>query len=222
MTLLTFILGFVAFTIFVGALWFAGRADFVRSIIANEEAWNEVNDFHEELINFANSDGRNDRAYASMLDRSYAVEVALGIDNIVHGVRIGTYHLQGAPLLPLAIQELRGRFGYDGYAGQGSEIASAIQNTLIRHKGWRKRLDADLRSEADSVLRCIAKGWTALVAIPISILVAFGILSQQSRRRLTESLVFRILSLLLAFASLILTYLANRQAIHATVLQLVG
>ena len=168
-------------------------------------------------------DNGDRNCYSRLLLSSHEVEITLGRDNIVYGVRIGPYHLQNAPLLPLAIRELDGRFGYGGYLNTGSEIAAAIESTLIRHIGRRQARSKNLRSDYDNLIKCIILGWNMFVSIPISILQAFGIMNESKGNKIRDSIFFRLWSLisaLVAVIGVIIAYLADRDAIHGTINQI--
>ena len=149
------------------------------------------------------------------------VEAALGWDNYVVGVRVGLYVLNNAPILPIAVQEMRREYNDgSGFRDRGGDIADAVQTVLFRHLGRRKEMEAALQVRAGSFGSCLATGWASLAGIPISILSAFGLLDARKARAARQSVLFRVWSLVTALATVAgptFAYLADREKIDATI-----
>jgi hypothetical protein len=216
--LLTSFLAFVVILLALAVLSFIGRALLIRALMENEEKALLVRDFHQDLVAYADSSGQNGDAFQRLVMSSPAVESALGWDNIVHGVRVGVYLLNNAPLLPLAIQEMRREYGDGLWDRRGNEIADNVQTILFRHLGRRsQRLDR-IQKQATSFGSCLAVGWSTLAALPITVLTAFGLLKRSKADKARNSLLFRLWNFLLALAAIsgpLFAYLADRDKIDA-------
>lgn len=205
-------------------LWVSGRIDLVKAHRDNNEAHQLVSRFHESLATYANSEGQNSTAFGDLLRHTSEVEQRLGYDNVVNGVQMGHYLLNGAPILPLAIHEMRRNFGDFVFRQDGGRIAAALENVLLRHLGKREAYGRDLAKQADSVAACILQGWSLIAALPISVLRAFDLVSARRSERIRSSLLFRlwrfVLALVIAVATLAgptLAYLADKDAIEAEI-----
>jgi hypothetical protein len=98
----------------------------------------------------------------------------LGLDNVVYNVRINFTIYNNVFAVPMLIEALQHAMGQWGRDRETQITANAIQNALIRHGGRRDDRVQSLHKRANSPLLCIADGWKALVALPISFLRAFG------------------------------------------------
>lgn len=197
-----------------------GKSRFNFEIIENRKAAELVSEFHQDVVKFANSDGEDASAFRQLTFKSSAVEVALGLDILVSGVQVGRYMLSAAPILPLAIQEMRSNLGDHLFRSDGMKAADALQTVLFRHLGRRQQLATKLTENANSWLKCIALGWTTIAALPISVLEAFGILSKRRGESARRSLIFHFWSLLLALATIsgpIVSYLSATKAVDEAV-----
>lgn len=204
-------------TVFV-LLAIIGRVALVREYNENARLSQLVGEYHGDLVKYVNSNGADQQAFKRLSMSTSAVEQALGWDNIVTGVNIGTYMLNGVPLLPLALHEMRREFnsGYSFHSGR--EIADVIQTVLFRHGGRREQTAHGTQSRMDSVFSCVAAGWTIVAALPLSILALSGLLSTGRADAARESILFKLWRLLLALAALsspFLAYLADREKIDA-------
>lgn len=218
--LLTLLVAVAALGGVLAILFGVGRHRINSAISENEKAGVLVKEFHQDLVQFANSHGQDQGAYTRLSFKSSSVEKALGYDNYVSGVRIGHYQLQGAPLLPLAIQEMRRQLGDYLWNKDGLAAADIVQTTLYRHLGRRQQIAESLAQEANSFRSCVAWGWSLVAAIPIAILESFGLLTPNGGRAVRQSLLFRLWSLLLAlaaFAGPVIGYLADRDKVDATI-----
>ncbi|QJU56829.1 hypothetical protein HL653_02625 [Sphingomonas sp. AP4-R1] len=219
--ILTVMAATVALAFVLLALAFIGRISFVRAIAENERRAQTVADFHSELVIYANSQGADQAAFRRLSMQSTALEAALGWDNIVSGVRIGMYMLNGARLFPLALQEMRREYGDGiGWRDRGGEIADAAQTVLFRHLGRRLERSEALNEKAGKLGTCIARGWSAVSSLPLSILAAFGLLKPSRAEAARASVIFKLWNLALALAAIsgpVFAYLADREKIDAAV-----
>lgn len=218
--LLTLFLAFLVVLLTLAALAFIGRVVLVRALVENEEKALLVRDFHQDLVTYANSSGQNGDAFQRLAMSSAAVESALGWDNIVHGVQVGMYLLNNAPLLPLAIQEMRREYGDGLWDRRGNEIADNVQTILFRHLGRRSQRFDHIQKQESSFGSCLAVGWSTVTALPITVLTAFGLLKRSKADRARNSLLFRLWNFLLALAAIsgpLFAYLADRDKIDAAV-----
>lgn len=207
----------LAVIVIIAILTIAGRIILVASFAENERFGLLVRDFHQDLVSYANSKGEDQGAFQRLTMRSAAVEGALGWDNIVSGVSVGMYMLNNAPLLPLAVQEMRREYGDGlGWRDRGGEIADVVQTVLWRHLGRRSTRADHLTEQAGSLRSCLGAGWLAVASLPLSILSAFGLLTARRANAVRESLLFRLWNLLLACAAIsgpVFAYLADREKI---------
>ena len=217
--LLTAIIGLLASAILIAILAVVGRVSLVAALADNNRAALVVRDFHKSLVDYANSHGADQEAFQRLSMSSTSAEDALGWDNVVNGVQVGMYMLNNAPLLPIALQEMRREYG-DGYglSNRGGRIADAIQTVIFRHIGRRREREIRLQKKASSFGACVATGWTSLAALPISLLSAFGLLSARNVRAARGSFLFRLWNMLLAVATIcgpVIAYLADQEKIDA-------
>jgi hypothetical protein len=217
---LTLLVGLIIGVAVLAGLAIAGRVSLVQEIAENERIGILIRDFHEDLVAYANSNGDNQSAFQRLTMKSTEVEGALGWDNIVNGVQIGMYMLNNARLLPLALQEMRREYN-DGFGWRdGGQIADVVQTVLFRHAGRRVQRADNLVKRAGRFWSCVAKGWSAVAALPISILSGFGLLNARRASAARRSLVFRLWNLLLALAAIsgpVFAYLADREKIDAAI-----
>lgn len=218
--IITIMLSALGLVLIFALLAIVGWVSLVSGYKENAALTELVAAFHSDLVNYANSNGKDQQAFKSLSMNTTAVEQALGCDNIVSGVNIGTYMLNGVPLLPLALHEMRREYN-SGYSfQQGGTIADVIQTVLFRHAGRRQELAKGIKKRMGSVGACIATGWTAVAALPLSALAAFGLLSYGRVDAARGSIPFKLWRLLLALAALsapVLAYLADREKIDAGV-----
>lgn len=214
--LLTIVLAIFVIVVFLAVLSLIGRAALGREMVQNDSDFGAVRDFHQQLVRYANSNGQDQSAFQYLAMNSPSVEAVIGWDNIVSGVRVGMYTLSGAPILPFAVHEMRREFG-DGLWGQrGGEIADSVQTVLFRHMGRREQSAVVLAKKAGSFGGCVSVGWTAISALPLTVLSVFGLLNRNKANRARESLIFRLWNLLLALVAIggfVFAYLADREKI---------
>ncbi len=219
--LLTLLVGLIIAIVILASLAIFGRVSLARAIAENDRLGLLVRNFHEDLVAYANSNGSDQRAFQRLTMKSTAVEGALGWDNIVNGVQIGMYMLNNARLLPLAIQEMRREYSDGlGWRDRGGQIADVVQTVLFRHAGRRAQRADNLVTRAGRFWSCVARGWSAVAALPISVLSGFGLLNAGTASAARQSLVFRFWNLLLALAAIsgpVFAYLADREKIDAAV-----
>lgn len=219
--LLTLLAWIVISSILLGLLAMIGRISLVRELVENDQIIQVIRGFHENLVTYANSRGSNQNAFRELTMKSTVIEDALGWDNIVTGVRVGMYRLNNAPLIPIAIQEMRREYSDSfGFKDNGGEIADAIQTVLFRNVGRRSNIDARLRKKTQRIGSCVIRGWSIITALPISALHAFGLLNTKTVVRARHSFIFRLWNLLLALAAIsspVIAYLADRQKIDAAI-----
>ena len=198
-----------------------GQARISRAITENAQLNQVAQEFHQDLVAYANSKGGNQEAFQRMTMKSVMVENALGWDNLVSGVQIGMYMMNNARLLPLAIQEMRREYG-DGpdWRDKGGQIADVVQTVLFRHMGRRAERDRTLKTQSGRFWSCVATGWSVLTALPISVLEAFGLLNSSRASAAKQSSLFKLWNLLLATAAFlgpVFAYLADRDKIEAAI-----
>lgn len=218
--LLTVLVAMAALGGILALLFGIGRRRINAAISENEKAGMLVREFHQDLVRFANSHGEDQDAYTRLSFKSSLVEKALGYDNYVSGVRIGLYQLQGAPLLPLAIQEMRRLLGDYLWNKDGLAAADIVQTTLYRHLGRRQQAAENLAHDAASFRSCVAWGWGSVAALPVALLESFGLLTANRGEAVRRSIFFRLWSLLLAlaaFAGPVIGYLADRDKVDTAI-----
>ncbi len=219
--LVTILATIVAIVVLLAVLAFIGRRTLGRYYSENERLFVVVRDFHQDLVTYANSQGSDQAAFRALSMRATAVESALGGDNYVTGVRVGFIMLNNAPLLPLALQEMRREYGDGiGYRNRGGDIADAAQTVLFRHLGRREAHADKLREQISSFGACILVGWANVTALPLYVLSAFGLLNARRVKAARASLIFRLWNFLLALAAIggpLLAYLADSDKIDAAV-----
>lgn len=197
-----------------------GRISLVSDHKENARLMELVATFHRDLVKYANSNGADQQAFKGLSMNTSAVEQALGWDNIVSGVNIGAYMLNGVPLLPFALHEMRREYNSGFSFQRGAAIADVIQTVLFRHAGRREEGAKGIKARMDSLRSCVAAGWTAVAALPLSVLAVSGLLSSGRADAARGSIFFKLWRLLLALAALsapFLAYLADREKIDAGV-----
>jgi hypothetical protein len=214
------IISIILLLVVLAISWVIGRTRIGAAINENDADAKLVGVFHADLVTYANSDGKNWDSYATLTMNCTSVEAALGSDNYVSGVTVGFYSLQGAPLLPLALQEMRRLFGDSLWNNNGRATAEVVQTTLIRHLGRRKRLYEDLNRKSHSISACMSWGWATFAALPLSALKVFGVLTTRRVQSAKRSIIFRLWSFLLATATVlgpVIAYLADQKQVDATI-----
>ena len=213
--------GLIALVFALGALALIGRANFKNSIGEHQSSIDEIANFHKSLALYANSNGDNQEAFRNLSMSCPRIEAVLGWDNIVSGITIGQYILSGAPILPMAIQQMRVEYNDPTrWRNKGTEIADALQTVLFRHVGRRENWIRIDEKKSKSIFSCIINGWISVSAIPISVMEGIGLLNSQKSRAAKESPIFKIWALLLAlatFAGPLMAYLADKDKIDARI-----
>jgi len=197
-----------------------GHSQLTAQMQENTEAAEEVLGFLTSVVDYVNSAGKDEDAFVKVTTGLVGVERALGSDNYVHGVRIAHYLLNNAPILPLAVYEMRRLFAEWHTEKWAYGVAEPLRTVLLRHLGRREAHNKAIQTASSSIGRCIAEGWGVVAGFPLSCLRAFGLLSERSERAAKGSLLFRLWSFLSAVATIagpILSYMADRRAIDATV-----
>jgi len=217
--LLTAVLAIVGTIVTLVFLALLGHRILSRASLTHVRQIERVKEFHAALVAYAESRGADQQAFQQLSMQSSAIETVLGWDNIVSGVQVGFYMLNRAPLLPLALQEMRREYGEgSSWRDRGGMIADVVQTTLFRHVGRRAEQAEKLHESAGRLSACVAAGWAAVSALPMSILSAFGLLNMRSAEAARKSVLFRLWSLVLALAAIsapILAYLADSDKIDA-------
>ena len=206
----------------LGILWALGRIALVGAARENNSAIERVGSFHNDLVVYANSIGRDHAALTRLLIATTEVERTLGLDNYPSSLRMGHYMLQSAPVFPMALHEMQRQFGDGIFASDASQTAAAVDGILFRHLGRREALGRNLLERMRSPSSCIAHGWERVASFPLALLRAFGLLTRSREERARASLLFRLWSLLLALmlaaatiAGPVLSYLADRGKIDS-------
>ena len=202
------------------ALWVVGRRRLAFSLTRNFEARDKVIKYHNNLMAYVNSGGKDEYAFSNLMMQTSEIERVLGYDNYVHGVKVGNYLLNTAPILPIAIHEMRRQFGDFLWEKDAYRTADVLRSVVIRHLGSREETDRNIRASMAVKSDCIAEGWFTIAALPLALLRGFGLLSGEVVTNARSSILFRFWSLLLAmaaFAGPLVAYLADKAKIDSAV-----
>jgi hypothetical protein len=213
---MTLVYSFAGLCLVAVLLWLTGRRWIVREVVRHQTAIKEIVEYHNLLVQYAESRGGDTDAMNQLMIRSTRVEAILGADNWLSGARVVRNIYNGVPAIPFAIREIHETISNHLWQREAYQAAELVRNVLIRHVGRRESEEADLIEESKSHVRSIALGWRLWAAIPLYILNSFGLIGRSSLKRARASLLFSIYSLILFFAAVaapILAYLADKNAI---------
>lgn len=223
--LIAIILAVATIAIAVIGLAWLGRTIFLQKIKKNKQSIDLIIDFHKHLVDYGRSNGRDNAAFIRLAAKSSAIESIIGHDNFVSGIHIGSYILTNSYLLPFGIHEMRRHYNSEfRWDNAGGSIADSIQTVLFRHAGRREDYVDILQKKSSRFWNCVAQGWTAIAALPISVLQAFGIISESRAGKARQSWLFRLWNFLLALVTLagpIIAYLADSEKINAAMRMMV-
>lgn len=199
-------------------LWLVGRWRIVRDLRYQEKVRNEVIAYQNALMTYANSRGQDRESYVQLLSDSTKMEGYLGYDNLIYNVRVRYTIYNGVPAIPLLINELPLLYGDYFNERHAPDAVGAVNNVLIRHAGRREDAVHSFHERAKNPLACIAEGWKAIVALPISLLSAFGLISERRSSTARQSFWFKLSSVILfvaAIAGTAIAYIADREKVDA-------
>lgn len=213
------ILGLLTIALMLASLAWFGRKIIFKEIKENEEIIQDILDFHGNLVRYANSNGTDNSAFLSLVSKSSNIEAGLGSDNFVNGIHIGSYLLTNYYLLPFSLHEMRRNYNSEfRWDNSGAKIADSIQTVLFRHAGRRENHGKLLRNLSKRFWACVAYGWTSFAALPISVLQAFGIISESKAGQARQSWLFKLWKLSLAIGTLVspvIAYLADSEKVDS-------
>jgi hypothetical protein len=219
--LLAILLGLITIAVVLIGLAWLGRAIILQDMKENKKSIDLILDFHQDLVDYGRSNGENNSAFIKLSTKSSTIESIIGHDNFVSGVHIGSYVLTNGYLLPFGIHEMRRHYNSEfRWDNEGGKIADSIQTVLFRHAGRRESYGNALQQKSGRFWKCVAQGWTTLAALPISVLEAFGIISESRAGIARQSWLFRLWNLLLALVTIIspiIAYLADSDKINAAI-----
>jgi hypothetical protein len=200
----------------VGLLWIIGRWQIVRALRENEKVLNLVIEYHNMFVRYLDSEGRGHEALVALMSGSPKLRQHLGFDNVVHNIRINSTIYTNVLAIPMLIEALQHAMSQWGRDRDTHAAASAVQNLLIRHGGRREDRIQLLHERANDPLLCMVDGWKAVVALPISFVRAFGLLSEGRAERTRSSFWFKLYSAILFLAAVgatAIAYIADRQEV---------
>jgi hypothetical protein len=93
----------------------------------------------------------------------------------------------------------------------------AIRGVLLKSMGRHEHAAQQIVAGAQNPFVCIARGWSAVVSVPLLLLNGFGLLDSAQSAKARSSVLFRLVSavtFLAAIASPLLAYLADRTQIE--------
>jgi hypothetical protein len=202
----------------LAVLWLIGRFQIVRDMRHNEQVRDEVVQYHNALVEYVDSEGRNHEAIVKLMAGSPKMQRYLGFDNVVYNTRVNFTIYNNVFAIPMLLEALQEALVQWGRDRDTRAAANAIQNVLIRHGGRRDDRVLSLHERAKRPLLCVADGWKTVVGLPISFLRAFGLLSEGRAERTKGSFWFKLYSAILFLATVgatAIAYIADRDEVDA-------
>lgn len=207
----------------LAVLWLIGRYQIVRDLRHNEKVREEVVEYHNTLVTYFDSEGRDHGALVKLMAGSSKMQRYLGYDNVIYNTRVNFTLYNNVFAVPILIEALQAVLSQWGKDRDAHNAVTAIQNVLIRHGGRRDDRVLALHERAKHPMLCIADGWKVVVGLPISFLRAFGLLSEGRAERTRGSFWFKLYSAILFIATIgatAIAYIADRKEVDAALSKL--
>ncbi len=201
-------------------LWIVGRRAIYRDLEDSKLSIKFLVDFERILTEYVKSNGKDFLSIQDLMKRSSELEMILGTDNYVHGIHVGNYLLNNAPIIPFALHEMNRLFNRIYVQDGPYNIYNTLISIFSMKIGKIEYNISILQKYESNKLKCIVRGWLMFSSIPLRIFSDFGIISDSRRKRTENSKYFRILQFVGLLATVIgpiLSYLADRAEIDAAI-----
>jgi len=171
-----------------------------------------ANEFLGKLAEYCESRGKDYSAYTWLIDRSNRMQLQMGSEGIYawYTPAFQNYQIRNYPIILNELPALRKEFEDEWGTDLARDHVNTLSETMVRHIGILK----DTQKEDEVLLRnpllWLREGVRAVVALPLSVMAWFGVMSEGSLARLTATPVFRALAALaclLGFVSVVMNIL---------------
>jgi len=168
---------------------------------------------------YIGSGGEDSDAYTWLTHRANKMQGDMGTAGILEGYRppFAQYMLRNYPIVLNMLPELRNASPGGGrdLSGLFDQYAAALQEALIRHQGLlADHIDRASEQLANPII-WLREGVQLLLLLPLAVLTSLGVGSASVATRVAASLIFRILSAIVAivtFLASVVTILAGAEA----------
>lgn len=162
----------------------------------------EVNDYILTFTGYMNSRGQDSQAYGDLLERSIRIQEIIGpVGVMAHYVApFGRYTTPNYQIVMNAVPAMHREFGE--FTSGRSDHGQFLGETLVRYMGWSADQIGSKQRELRNPVVWFREGVAALLLIPVWFLASLGLMSSSRSGRLANSMLFRLLTGVLALLSL--------------------
>lgn len=165
-----------------------------KSHVSEDIAFSD--EFMHKLKAYVESNGRDNEPYAWLTHRSSKMQKILGAYGVYASYRLPYANLQyqNYPIILNILPELRKTLEdkFLSRGGLAQQYAFSLQETIIRYGGVLEDRENEFFKSIRNPVVWFREGIRIIVALPLSILEWFGILSEKSVSALISSKAFRL------------------------------
>lgn len=171
-----------------------------RGLINVTEKREFAETFATKLRAYIGSRGKDMEAFAWMIHRSNRMQHQMGQDGVfsVYRPPFANYGIRNYQIIHNMLPTLRQEFDDDILVSQAAQTANTLQEALLRHLGSIDDVREVCIAELKNPFIWFREGIRALLSVPITLLVWFGVLSERTQTRITANPIFSILSAITA------------------------
>lgn len=151
--------------------------------------------FLKKLQEYVESMGRNMEIYAWLISHSNKMQNQMGHQGIYGHYRppFQSYLVTNYPIIINMIPELRGAFEDNFLSDRlANQYFNALQDSIIRHIGSAEEIIKELKIESKNPFIWLREGVRIIIAIPITLLAWFGVITDSVADRIKTSILFKI------------------------------
>lgn len=163
----------------------------------------EVEAYAQVFTRFLNSRGADGHAYGVLIERSLRIQALLGGVGIMgrYVAPFGRFSVPNYHIILNGVPAIRRDFE-TSYNGQ-SDHGQLVGETLVRYMGWSADHIRERQGELRNPAAWLREGVASALLVPLWLLQSFGLLSRASTDGVTDSVLFRLLTFLVALVGLI-------------------
>lgn len=168
-------------------------------------------EFLERLKEYWESGGSDSEAYSWLIHRSHKMQGEMGSFGVVHNYKppYQNYVITNYDIILNMIPDLRRCLEDDLLSRNlAHQYMNALQEAIVRYVGSIEDDRSDIINEIKNPVKWLRNGIRDIVAVPAYLLGWFGIISESTLQRWVSSLIFSVISGVVAlagFASAIVT-----------------
>lgn len=173
----------------------------LRKLIVDQRNIKQRQEFAMEFLNqmreYVDSRGKNYEAYTWLIHRSNRMQLQMGSAGIcAYRPPFQNYQIRNYPIIINMLPELRREFESRLVSDSPlvGHYVNALQEAIVRYIGTLDDLEEQHSKEIRNPAIWLRGGIRTAIALPITILSWFGLISEGTLRAITRNLLFRALA----------------------------